>query len=456
MDARTAMILEAPPLRTLVRLASPSAAAFFVQSAVSMTEVWYVGRLGVGSLAAMALVFPLFMLINMLSGGAMGGAVTAAVARALGGGSRERAEALVAHALMIAAALYLLFGLVYLLFGRVLLQMLGGEAQVLEAALTYTNILFSGAFVLWGLNTIAAIYRGMGETAKPARLIMFGALVQVPLAGVLILGPGPLPTLGLVGAAIAVVSVGTMTFLLMLRGLLDGSAPLQLRWSSFAPRGELFWDILRVGLLAAPSPLFTVLTITTLTGLVGRFGPEALAGYGIGSRLEFLMVPLIFGVGSAMTIMVGTHVGAGRIASAERIGFVGAALAAAISGSVGILLAIFPGVWVGLFTSDPLAYASGQRYLQIVGPAFLMQGVGFSLYFASQGAGRVLWPMLFGLLRLVVSVLGGWFALEVLGTGFAGIYVAAAVGITLYGLGTALAVWMGAWRVGRAPVPAPG
>ena len=197
---------------------------------------------------------------------------------------------------------------------------------------------------------------------------------------------------------------------------------------------------------ASLSPIFTVTTILSLTAIVGRFGEAALAGYGIGSRVEFLMIPLVFGLGAAMTSMVGTNVGAGNIERAEKIGWIGSSLAALLSGSVGLILAIFPLAWVPLFTSDLQTIEAAKMYIQIVGPFFAFQGFGLSLYFASQGAGTMLWPIIATIFRVIVAIAGALYLAFALEYGLQGVYIAAASGMIVFGIIIGIALKLGAWR----------
>ena len=446
MDPRTQAMLSAPPLPLLARLAAPNVVAFLVQAVVSMAEVWFVGRLGPEALAAMALVFPLLMLNQMMSGGALGGAVASSIARALGAGDRARAETLLWHALTLAGAFALAMALAFALFGELLLRTLGGEGTVLSQALGYGAILFPACIVLWLVNTLSAVLRGTGNMQLPARVMLLSAAVQVPLSGVLILGAFGVPAFGLAGAAVSVVSVAAVNSLFLLAWLLYRDQALRLRRDRFQLQRTAFQDIGRVALPALLSPLFTVLTIVSLTALVGRQGVDALAGYGIGSRIEFLLVPLVFGIGAALTAMVGTNIGAGQVARAEHIGWLGAGAAGVLTGVVGLLLALFPESWVGLFTDHPPTLAAGVAYMTHVGPAFGFLGVGLALYFASQGAGRVGWPVTATVLRFLVAVGGATVALDQFDLGLNGIYLAAASGMVIYGALTAASLALGAWR----------
>jgi Na+-driven multidrug efflux pump len=158
------------------------------------------------------------------------------------------------------------------------------------------------------------------------------------------------------------------------------------------------------------------------------------------------MIPLVFGLGSALVTMVGTNVGAGQVARAERVAWVGAGLAAGVTGSIGLLAAIFPSAWLGLFSTDPEVLAAGARYLTMVGPVYGFFGVGLALYFASQGAGRLRWPVVASVVRLGLAIGGGWAAVTPLGGALPSLFVAMALALVAYGGLTAWAVRAGAWR----------
>ena len=204
-----------------------------------------------------------------------------------------------------------------------------------------------------------------------------------------------------------------------------------------------------MGAPGALNTVFTNLTVVLLTGLIGPFGIHALAGYGMGARLEYIQIPLVFGVGSALVAMVGTNVGAGRIARAERVAWIGAGLAGAITTAIGLTFAVFPHAWLGLFTTEPAVLETGSAYLRIVGPAYGFFGVGLALYFASQGAGRLAWPLLAGFVRLVVAATGGWVATRWFGGGPHAVFVAIAVALVVMGVMVAIPLKAGAWRRGR-------
>ena len=209
-------------------------------------------------------------------------------------------------------------------------------------------------------------------------------------------------------------------------------------------RWRLFRDILRVGIVAALVTITTNLTIAITTGLVGRLGPAAIAGYGTGARLEYLLVPLVFGLGGPLVAMVGTNIGAGQRERALRAAWTGAAIATGLAEAIGLAAAMAPRAWLGLFDTDPGMLDAGSRYLHAVGPFYGLFGLGMALYFASQGAGRVLWPLLANLMRLAIAAVGGWLVLHSTGN-LSHVFLVLSAALTAFGLINAAAVAAGAW-----------
>lgn len=403
---RTERLLSAPILPTLARLSAPGLLLVLFQTMVSIGDTYFVSKLGTEPLAGLALVFPLLMLLQMTSAGAMGGGVASAIARALGAGEAAMARRLLVHALVIAAAMAGAFTILLLAFGRPVYALLGGRGAALEAALAYSNIIFAGAATVWLANTLASVLRGSGNMVVPAVALVAAAVVHVPLSGLLV------TRIGIAGAAIAYVSTFGIAAAAMAAFVLRRSSPLRPGVADLRLEPRLFREILRVGLISTVSAVQTVLTAVILTGIVGRFGAPALAGYGVGVRLELLQIPLVFAVGQAMVALVGTHVGAGRIARARTIAWTGAAVACAASLAIGAAVWLFPLAWVGLFSTDPGVLDAGMRYLRIVAPFFPFLALGIALYFAAQGAGQVVRPVLAGTARLAI-ILAGAFLLSI-------------------------------------------
>jgi putative MATE family efflux protein len=449
LAARTQRLLDGAIVPTLLRLAAPNVAVMMIQALLTTADAFWVGRLGSDALAGVSLVFPLVMLMQTMSAGGMGGGVASAVARALGSGRRQDASALVLHATLIALVMGALFTVVIVAAGPAAYRAMGGRNGALDAALTYSNVVFAGAVAPWLYNTLGSAVRGTGNMAVPAIVMTISAVVQLVLTPVLVLGLAGAPRLGIAGAGVSTVAAFALGSVLLAGYLLSGRSLVRLQVRGARLRGAFFADILRVGAPGALNTIQTNLTVVLLTGLVGPFGTFALAGYGMGARLEYLQIPLVFGFGSALVAMVGTNVGAGRLARAERVAWVGAGLAAGVTGVIGLTGALAPWLWLGMFTTDPSVLMAGTMYLWIVGPFYGFFGLGLALYFASQGAGRLLWPLVAGFIRMTVAAVGGYLVTRWLGLDLPALYAVMALALVCFGTTTALAVRAGAWRAGR-------
>ncbi|MHC2331352.1 MATE family efflux transporter [Bradyrhizobium sp. USDA 4454] len=448
--ARNAL-LDGPILRTLLWLAWPNVIALSAGTCVVIAETSYIGRLGVESLAAMALLFPCVILTMTMSGGAMGGGVASAIARALGAGEIERASTLAMHALLIGLIFGLTFMLGMLIFGPRLLELLGGRGNVLAQAIAYSQIFFGGATLPWLMNTMAGILRGTGNMKLPSTMILSSAVWQIILGGTLGLGLGPVPQFGMRGVAAGSLIAYSISISVMGWYLFSGRARVKPKFRGLRVQWAMFIDILRVGAVSCFSPLQSVLTISIFTHMLAQFGTAVLAGYGIGARLEFMLTSVAFAVGIASVPMIGMAVGAERVARARRIAWTAGTISFLLVGVVGSFIAVFPDLWVNLFTNDPHVRATSHQYLSTAAPMYAFIGLAMSMYFSSQGAAKVLGPVLAQTARLIFIGTGGWwlsaheasaqnfFALAAASMGVLGVLSCLSVILTRWGKSTPVA-----------------
>jgi Na+-driven multidrug efflux pump len=432
---RTRLMLEAPIARTLLRLAAPTLVVVMMQTLINVIETYFVGRLGTDALAGVSLVFPALMLMTTMSAGA-------------------DADAILVHAIAIAALLGALFSAAALVGGPALYAAMGGTGGALAAAVDYSNIIFAGAVAFWLLNLLAAVLRGTGNMTVPALVSVAGALLLIPISPALIMGWGPLPRLGVVGGAIALVGYYVFGAAALLLYFLLGKSTVHIHLRGVRFSRAIVRDILGVGAISSLMTVQSNLMVLVTTGLVGSFGTAALAGYGLAARLDYLLIPLLFALGTAAVTMVGTSVGAGRIARAERVAWTAAGLAFAATELVGLIVAVVPNTWLGLFSDDAAVLAHGGLYLHLVGPFYGAVGVALLLFFASQGAGRMRWPFLAGIVRFTIVIAGGWIAVRLLGAGLPVLFAIIGLSGLLFGAVNGLAIRAGAWRSGaRHPRP---
>jgi len=447
-DAARAALLTGPILPTLLKLALPTMVVLLAQTAVNIAEAYYVGFLGTDALAGVALVFPVFMLMMMMSGGGLGSGVASAVARAVGAGRRQDADAIVFHAVVLAIIVGAVFTLGTIWGGPASYRSLGGRDAALDAALRYSNYLFAGAIPVWIVNLQAAALRGSGNVKVPAAVTLIGALVMIPASPILIFGFGPFPRLGIAGAGIAFALYYGAAMLVLLRYMTTGRSGLTFR---FVPlQKKLFSDILKVGIPTAFNTVLTNLTVILVTGAVGLFGTTALAAYGIASRLDYVMIPILFGLCTAVLTMVGVNIGAGQLVRARKIAWISSAVGLALTGSIGLVVALFPALWLTLFSHDGEVLREGATYLRIVAPAYGALGFGFVLAFAAQGAGHVFWPFVASVTRILIAAGLGWIAVGYFGAGMAALAGMVAASLVAYAALCAMTMVAGSvWRADK-------
>ncbi|NTH21852.1 MATE family efflux transporter [Agrobacterium rhizogenes] len=436
-------MLTDPVLPMLIRLSWPNVLIMMAQASTGLIETWWLSHLGTDVLAGMALVFPAVMLMQMMSAGAFGGAISSGIARALGGGRNADADQLATHAIIINVVLGLMFTAIMLTFGRPIYRALGGEAGELEAALSYSNVVFSGMVFVWLMNGLASIVRGTGNMLLPGIVICGGAIVLAFVSPLLIFGFGPVPALGVAGGGLALLLYNFCGATVLTWYILSGRNAVT--FGRHTLQFHRFREIARIGAASSVNSILTNVTIGVATALVAAHSSvEAVAGFGTAARLEYLLIPVIFGIGAPMVALVGTNIGADQRDRAVKIAFTGAALSFAITETIGITAAVFPHEWIVLFSDKVGAIDTGVSYLQVIGPVYGFFGVGLSLYFASQGAGQLRWPLCCGLLRLAIAGIGGWLAIEVSGT-LLGLYAAMAIGLVVYSTLLAFMIRSGVW-----------
>ena len=429
------LALAGPVGRVIWKLSAPNIVSNLLITLVTVFDAYFVAQLGTTALASLALVFPFQMLMQMFGNGAMGGGIASALSRALGRRDQAHANAIAWHALLIGLVMSAFFVVVFVWFAQTIFALMGGTDEALDGAVHYAYIAFGGATASWLFFTMFAICRGAGD--------MISTVAQVTLSACLTLGLGLFPKLGVLGPAVALVACQGAAGLGLLIYVLRGNLAVSMKpsWPAWPPLA----DILRVGGLSMLNSITIVLAVVVVTGLIGRYGFQALGGYGLGSRLELMLVPIAFGIGGALTTAVGINIGAGQHDRARMVARTGGLIALGIFTPMGVALAIWPSLWLSWFTTDPEPYQAGAHYLQIVAPFYGVFVAGQVLYFASQGTGRMFLPVLVGVVRLAVVTLTG---LITAGLGFdvGGIFWGVSAGMVTVGVGLWLCTKGPAWR----------
>lgn len=398
-------ILTGPITSVMLKLAYPTMIVLLIQTLIGLVETYFVSSLGTDVLAGVSVVFPILMLMQMVANGGFGGGLASAIARASGAGRWNDVEGLVWHGIILALILGSLFTIIMLSSAHAIYPLMGIKGVALDAALKYSNIIFIGSPLIWAVALLSAALRGAGDTKTPARITLLGGIILLPFSPLLIYGWGIIPSLGVIGAGIAVLSYYIFAIVLLIKHIRSNHSIIKL---SITPlQIHFFKDILGVALLASLGIIQLNLTVVIITSLVGQFGSDAIAGYGIASRLDYIQIPLMFGIGSAIMTMVGMNYGAGQFQRANRIKWVGVFITFLLTGSIGLFFSIFPSIWLEIFSSDSRVLVTGKYYLQHVAPFYGLIGIGMAFYFSGQATKNLKGPLIAGAFRMIIATLIG-------------------------------------------------
>jgi len=417
-------LLEQSPLRTIVALAAPTTAVMLIAAISNVLHTYFVSRLGDDSIAAVSLVFPIALIMMTVVSGGLGAGVASGIARALGAGRPADALSVAEHAFLI-TLIVAVAGTVGSELGLSLLfRAMGGRGAVLEQATQFGRVLFGGLLIPLVVGTFDSILRGTGNVRIPALCATLSLALQIVLTPLLMFGLG----LGLIGAPL-----GTLSGQLI--GLIPRLVYVFGGWAHFRPRlfpvrlsSTHIAEILRVGVPAALSAGLNYIALVVLTGTVARFGDPYLAGYGLGTRLDFVLFSLGFGVATATLTLVGMASGAGRRELVVRYVVQSALVAGGVVAIPAFLVTWRPTIWIGLFTSAPDITAVGTNYFHWVGPSYIFSIASMVVATAFQGLGRATAPLIVMVVRVSLVVAAALVATHVLGLGAGVVFAIIAAG----------------------------
>jgi putative MATE family efflux protein len=442
-------LLAMPPLAAVIRLALPTTLVMAVAAVSNVVYTYFVSRLGVEAIAAVSLVFPVSLLAITAMAGGVGAGAASAVARALGAGRRAEAAVLAGQALALSVAIGLAFGLLLLVGAPTLFRLMGASGEIHASATLFARIVFGGAAITFLGGMFDSVMRGEGNVRVPALWSTTSLVLQMVCTPIFMFGFG----WGLPGAALAMLAcqllatVARAVWVLGGRGLVRPR--LGLERFTLAPARET----LRVGVPAAMSTTISNVGLMVLTAVVARLGDADLAAYGLGTRLDFLLMSFGYGFGAAVLTLVGIATGAGRPDRLHAVVTRAAAITVVLLGVPGLLLCWRPALWIGLFTDDPGIHAVGAQYFRFIGPSYPFVGITMVIAFAFQGLGRPTLPLVLSTVRMVTVLVVAVVCTRVFGLGERAVFLTIGLGNLA---STAAFISLFLWTERRLPAQRPG
>lgn len=383
----------------IVRLTMPMLISGLLQNAQSMIDLFWVGNLGTAAVAAVAVSGTLLMLLfPALMGLSIG--TLALVARAMGGGRVDDAQAAATQSIVLAFVGGIVIGCAGWFATFPLLRLLNTPADALPMAADYMNISFLGSFTIFVLFTANAALQGAGDTKTPMYALLVANALNMVLDPLFIFGRGPFPRLGVAGAALSTVLAQAAAALLAIYLLSHGRARLHLTLRHYSFDAPLCRRILRIGIPGSGQMLSRSLMNVVFMHIVAAFGTVAVAAYGIALRFHMLVLMPAFALGGAAATLTGQNLGAGQPDRAQRAAWMATLFGMVYMGTIAILFFIFAPHLIGFFTDDRAVIGIGASFLRIVSPFTVAAALAIVLGRALNGAGDSLAPMIITIVSL--------------------------------------------------------
>jgi putative MATE family efflux protein len=432
-------------------LATPIVVSMLLGWASGFASVYMLAKLGADILAGLGMANQISMMMLILVFGITTGTM-ALVARARGARDASMASHILRQSLLLALVQSAVIGLLGFVSAPWLMRALGAEGVSADAGTLYLRILLVGLAFNSVDFTLASTLRGVGDSMTPLRINLGVVVLNITISALLIFGPGPLPALGVAGAAIGSIgsrAVGMVWGWVLLRG---GRSGFQWKPGSWSPDRKMIRRIMKIGVPSAVEVFIRSGSSIALIGAVARTGAgtSAVAAYTVGMQVEmFSRVPSM-GIGTAATSLVGQRMGAGDPASAERVGWVASGMGVVLLGVLGLFMFVLAGPLAAAFSNDPATARATEDYLRTMALAQPMCALSTVVAGALRGGGDTRFPMW-------VAFLGGWVflipAVWVVGVQLAwgprAIWLLLAVYHTLFAALLAWRFWAGRWKTMR-------
>jgi len=438
-----------PLRRAVFLLAVPMVLELVLESTFAVVDIFFVAKLGASAVATVGLTESyLFLLYSLAMGLAM--AVTAVIARRVGEGKQEEAAVTAVQAIIVALLVSLLPAIIGIACARELLQLMGADAWAIEHGYRYTQWMLGGNAVIMLLFVVNAIFRGAGDAAIAMRVLWVANGLNILLDPLLIFGWGPVPAMGIEGAAIATNIGRGVGVSMQLWILFRGGQHIRVLGSQLAWRGAVLWNIVRTSLGGVGQMLVAMTSWIFLMRILASIGSEAVAGATIAIRvMMFTMMPA-WGMSNAAATLVGQNLGAQQPERAEasvwQIGWYNMGYLVLVA----VLFFLFPRAILGIFSAGPNVIAIGAEWLRILSYSLFVYGWWMVSVQAFNGAGDTTTPtwinvVFFWLIQIPLA----WYLALHLDLRETGVFWAVFVSETSVGLFTLWLFSRGRWKAAQ-------
>ena len=435
-----------PLRRAVFLLAVPMVLELVLESTFAVVDIFFVAKLGPSAVATVGLTESyLFLVYSIAMGLAMG--VTALVARRIGEGKPDQAAITAMQAIWIAVLISIPFSIAGIVWARDLLRLMGGDAWTLEHGYRYMQWMLGGNVVIMLLFVINAIFRGAGDAAIAMRVLWLANGLNILLCPILILGAGPIPALGIEGAAIATCIGRGVGVCYQLWVLFRGGHRISVVAEHLAWRGAVLWHIVRTSLGGVGQMIVAMMSWIFLMRILASIGSEAVAGATIAIRLMMFTMMPAWGMSNAAATLVGQNLGAGEPGRAEASVWQAGRYNMVYLLLISVLYFAIPDHLIGFFTTDADVIAVGAEWLRILSYSLFVYGWWMVSVQAFNGAGDTITPTKINLVFFwLIQIPLCWALAIALGWGHSGVFWGVFVSETAVGLFTLGLFTRGRWK----------
>ncbi|MBD3355212.1 MATE family efflux transporter [Candidatus Woesearchaeota archaeon] len=414
-------------MKNILHLSWPTMIAMLLHVGFNIVDAIFVGRIGPKAIAAVSIVFPVVFLMFSLGVG-IGIGAASLIARYIGAKKVKEANNAAEHSFIIAIAVSVLFTIFGLLFAKEMFMLIGAKPDVVDLAVKYSRWIF-GFNIFMFLGMISNnVLRGLGNMKLPMIGMVTGTLLNIILDPLLIFGIGFFPALGVEGAAIATVVSRFSSAVLMLGFIFSSKTAISIKPRDFIFKPIFIKEILRVGIPASLYRSIMSFTMLAFTKIVSYFGSVAIAAYGVGFRIQSVVVLPVIAIATAVITIVGQNVGAKNFKRAEKTVWISVKISAFFVFLISLILFSFPKLIYGVFTNDPQLIRYGIGFLRIMSFSYIFMTVSIIIGGAFQGAGHAMPTLVVNMIRsFIFGIPLALFFAFILGWGLNGVWVGIAL-----------------------------
>lgn len=380
------------PLRKSILLLSiPMVLETLMESIFAITDIFFVSKLGPDAIATVGITESLLTIIYAVGMG-LSMATTAMVSRRIGEKKPYSASIVAVQSIIAGIIVSLAIGIPGIIFAPSLLRLMGANSTIVNEYSIYTTITLGSNMVIMLLFIINAVFRSSGDAAISMRVLWFANIINIILDPILIFGWGPIPALGIKGAAVAT-TIGRGTAVIYQFYLLyKGNGRVKIIRRALKLNLKVMYNLFKVSLGGVGQSLVATISWVGMVRIIAEFGSNALAGYTIAIRIVIFALMPSWGVSNAAATLVGQNLGAKKADRAECVVWITGYVNMIILGLISIIFIVYPEFFIRLFINNPDVVSSGAKGLRIISLGYIFYAMGMVMVQSFNGAGDTSTP----------------------------------------------------------------